>query len=238
MKKEGENSRRIQENNLKYYQEQLENQKEIYKQQIQETKDEFEKKRLEEKIKEEEEKNKKEMQAKDLFNKKSKVLEIQQENHFMEQFNKNRDSFCLKEIKQFDKKKIEKLINELNLSEKIPYLSLINLAQKSLLYNQNNNFNSIKHLNIILIGPTGVGKSTLINAILELTEEKAAKTQSGKPCTTEPKSYESEYINLRLIDTRGIEKSNYGINEVVNFTKEYIKKCIETGDPDNFIHCI
>ena len=178
------------------------------------------------------------MEAKNLFDKKSELLKVQQEINFMEQFIKNKDSFCLKEIKQFDIKKTKKLINELNLSEKIPYFNLITLAEKSLLYNQNNNLNDIKHLNIILIGPTGVGKSTLINSILELTDEKAAKTQSGKPCTTEPKSYESDDISLRLIDTRGIEKDNYGVNEVVNFTQEYIKKCIEKGDPDGFIHCI
>ena len=41
-----------------------------------------------------------------------------------------------------------------------------------------------------------------------------------------------------MIDTKGIEKSNYGIDDVVNSSENYINKCIEEGDPDRFIHCI
>ena len=41
----------------------------------------------------------------------------------------------------------------------------------------------VKHLNIILAGPTGAGKSTLINKILNLIGEKAIKTAIGAPCT-------------------------------------------------------
>ena len=33
----------------------------------------------------------------------------------------------------------------------------------------------VKHLNILLLGPSGVGKSTLINSILKLDEDKMAK---------------------------------------------------------------
>ena len=35
----------------------------------------------------------------------------------------------------------------------------------------------IKHLNVLLVGPSGVGKSCLINSILELDEDKKAETE-------------------------------------------------------------
>ena len=56
----------------------------------------------------------------------------------------------------------------------------------------NNNVNK-KYSNILLIGETGVGKSTLINSLLELPPDKMAKTGSIEPCTMgEPEFYFSE----------------------------------------------
>ena len=79
------------------------------------------------------------------------------------------------------------------------------------------NNDSINHLNIILVGPSGVGKSTLINTLLQFNNENELKTQVGASCTMgKPRYYESPYFKyLRLADSRGIEKNkNYGINEV------------------------
>ena len=99
----------------------------------------------------------------------------------------------------------------------------------------------IKHLNIILVGPTGVGKSTLINTILQLDKEKELKTQVGEPCTMgKPKYYESnKFIGIRLADSRGIEKNKkYGIDEVYKDISDFIVKKEKTGEPDQFVHCI
>jgi len=49
--------------------------------------------------------------------------------------------------------------------------------------------NEIKHLNIQIIGKTGVGKSTLVNAIFG---EKVAEEKKGEPCTMETKCYENK----------------------------------------------
>ena len=91
-----------------------------------------------------------------------------------------------------------------------------------------------KHINVILLGLCGVGKSTLINALTESD----AKTGGPKPVTDKCECYESESRHLRLWDTIGIE-----INDKRNAKKilDMVKKIIEDAKnkgPDWFIHCI
>ena len=74
--------------------------------------------------------------------------------------------------------------------------NLFNEVKKIVLDNAKKN-KLVKHLNIILSGQTGAGKSSLINKILNLIGEKAVKTAIGVPCTMgEPKYYESETVPL------------------------------------------
>ena len=97
----------------------------------------------------------------------------------------------------------------------------------------------VKHLNILLLGPSGVGKSTLINSILKLNENKGALTDITKPTTKTFETFESNKIsNIRLIDSRGIEKGDYNIDSFVNEVTNYIEKRELDGNPDNFVHCI
>ena len=94
--------------------------------------------------------------------------------------------------------------------------------------------NKTKHLNILIIGKSGVGKSTLINAILK---EDRAKTQIGRPCTEGINSYESK--NIRLWDSRGIElKKENSLEKVLKETKDLVITNNNLGDPDQYIHCI
>ena len=75
--------------------------------------------------------------------------------------------------------------------------------------NQNqlkNNSEKSKEINILLIGKTGVGKSTLINTLLNLDKENMAEETFGKVGTLDYKKYSSKHWkNINLIDSRGLD---------------------------------
>ena len=85
-----------------------------------------------------------------------------------------------------------------------------------------NNY-SINYLTIIVVGKSGVGKSTLINAIFQ---KKVAKTGAPEIQTTETTIYKPTINNpyIQLIDTRGIElNSKYGPETIIKNAINYIK---------------
>ena len=107
-------------------------------------------------------------------------------------------------------------------------------------YNKIDMINSLKHFNILVLGPTGVGKSTLINSILQFDDKKneGAKTGIGVPITLgEPKSYENEekIKGIRLYDSQGIDKDKYEIENLINSVKNLVDNQALTNNPDNFI---
>ena len=148
-----------------------------------------------------------------------------------------KDTFFEKELKEYDLTEFDNAINEIYQNENFEQLMEkrvkhdINLIKFDI---SNNNFN------ILIIGPTGVGKSTLINSILNLNKENSAKTGKGKPITLgEPHSYTSDTVKgIRLYDSQGIDKSNYGIKEVVKSSKDLVNNLALKNNPDEFIHCI
>lgn len=79
--------------------------------------------------------------------------------------------------------------------------------------------------NVLVIGNSGVGKSTLINAVLG--SDKAESGFGSKGTTKELRIHESEEIPFRLIDTVGFEPSLLkqlgAIRSVKKWTKESIK---------------
>ena len=95
----------------------------------------------------------------------------------------------------------------------------------------------LKTMNFMIIGASGVGKSTLINALFR---ENVAKEGIGKVCTTEIKKYKSKNMPfLCLYDSVGAELgNNYTLEDVQNETINVIIKQLENPDPNQHIHCI
>lgn len=91
------------------------------------------------------------------------------------------------------------------------------------------------HVNIIIAGKTGVGKSTLINAIFG---QKVEKTGIGKPVTQKLKEITIPHYPLRLYDTVGLELSAEQQESAKNEINDLITEKQKTGDPDKFIHCV
>lgn len=94
---------------------------------------------------------------------------------------------------------------------------------------------NLKTLNIIVAGKTGVGKSTLINAIFR---EKLAETGIGKPVTDHMRKLSKKGIPLAIFDTRGFELGREVQEEVKKEVIDSISKGLATQDINRAIHCI
>ena len=102
-----------------------------------------------------------------------------------EEFQSLSKNWCIEEINEIDlEKEIKDCYEKLFQSEKTEENIKENVRKlvKDLIKE-----NEINHLNLEIIGKTGVGKSTLINAIFG---EEVAKVKMGEPCTMETKCYE------------------------------------------------
>ena len=130
----------------------------------------------------------------------------------------------------YNDENLEKIINEIkNILLKKNYIESLKKLMR-------NNFN------VLLVGCTGVGKSTLINEFLQLDKDKRAKESIGIPTKTEdfiPYKGKNNNINYTLHDTNGITYAGEdSIDKKINNTLDQIKTRIEKKDPNNLMHCI
>ena len=196
----------------------------------------------------EEEKNEKIKKINEDFNKEVENEinnEIQQ--LFIE-FKKQESEFCLEKIKTFD---ISKLRNSVKTLIK---LENIGIQIKEKVKSQISKFldepkRKVNHLNILVLGISGAGKSCLVKTLLGLDKnpsESAPEDGFFDPTTKgKPKYYTSKIVPfLKIADTQGIEISSddnpdkYGINEVEKDLTDFIKENDKSGNPDNYVHCI
>lgn len=94
---------------------------------------------------------------------------------------------------------------------------------------------NLNTLNIIVAGKTGVGKSTLINAVFR---DKLAETGMGKPVTDHMRKISKKGIPLAIYDTKGFELGREVQQQVKQEVMETISKGLATQDINKAIHCI
>ena len=94
---------------------------------------------------------------------------------------------------------------------------------------------NLNTLNIIVAGKTGVGKSTLINAVFK---ENLAETGMGKPVTDHMRRITKKGMPLAIYDTRGFELGKEVQTQVKQEVVDTVSKGLATQDINKAIHCI
>jgi uncharacterized protein (DUF697 family)/predicted GTPase len=86
-------------------------------------------------------------------------------------------------------------------------------------------------VNILIAGKTGVGKSTLINAVFQ---GNLAEAGDGRPVTPTTREIKKEGIPLSIFDTRGLELSDY--KNAIQELEKLIQDKGKSEDPNQHIH--
>ncbi len=82
-------------------------------------------------------------------------------------------------------------------------------------------------MNILLMGATGMGKSSLINALFG---QEVAKAGEGKPVTQHLEKYVDEEKGLILWDTKGIEDGEERYKNTMESLKKEMEDSFKTLD--------
>ncbi len=97
-------------------------------------------------------------------------------------------------------------------------------------------YSSLNRLNVLILGKTGVGKSTLINSVFN---ENLAATGTGKPITANIRPLSKPGFPLTIYDTPGLELAGKNSAEsLLNEVKKLVHKGIFSGSVNEAVHCI
>ena len=156
---------------------------------------------IEENKKQYEEENKRKDVARDKFYNHSHLISKEYVNHLKSELYKEalayfnlKNEICFQEnyshlFEQYFKESAKAIIE---------YEKVVNLVSETIKQSDKplslNNNNSINHLNILVLRRTGVGKSTLINSVLKLKDDKAASEGKGGCVTKDHKDYTSDTV--------------------------------------------
>lgn len=94
-------------------------------------------------------------------------------------------------------------------------------------------FEKLGHANILIIGQTGVGKSTLINAIFR---KPLAEARTGRPVTKVIQKFEDPEVPVTLYDSKGVELGDSKKRVISDFKREISKS--RKGPPESHIHLL
>lgn len=90
-------------------------------------------------------------------------------------------------------------------------------------------------INLMVVGKTGVGKSTLINGFFR---EKLAETGTGRPVTERIELIERVGVPVRIYDTVGLELDDGRRGRAIGEIVSQIERGISSNDVNEMIHCI
>ncbi|SFC55870.1 GTPase family protein [Butyrivibrio sp. YAB3001] len=97
------------------------------------------------------------------------------------------------------------------------------------------NADNLPDANIMVVGITGTGKSTLINAVFG---SELAATGSGQPVTDHISEYKSNDTHINIWDTIGLELDSEKTKESIKSIRAKIASKAESEDPYDRIHAI
>jgi len=155
------------------------------------------------------------------------------------------DSFFIKYFKP-DQESNKKKIEEIMYSILGIYYQLESIWINNEIEEYRKKYSNISKFNVLVIGKTGVGKSCLINGVLNLKSNKANEATNAEPQVIEgwKRKYpitedDSEIKGLNLWDTEGIEFSKKNKNDIENHLSkinDIIQKNFEI--PNEQINCL
>ena len=150
--------------------------------------------------------------------------------------------YISKNIEDFDEINYEKELNELSSIFEKEKKEIVNDYILDFISSNTieKNIEDITRLNILCLGKSQIGKTTLINEILFLDEKHKGKVGGvGNSTTMNDTSYISDKLkHLKIIDSRGMESGNFSLKNFFEHCKNKMFENTKYGNYNDLIHCI